>query len=200
MEYDLASIEQYGIDTNIGLDYMRGADKYIRALQRYIKAYNSTYPQVSDNYNNKDWKNYCIQVHSLKSNSKMIGAISLSKDFEALELASKSEDIATVDKLHEPTMSAWKMLIDNLAPIGELETEKPADELNADEAKKVAEELMVALDDFDDELSAKLVKKLAGYPFRLTQRGKLEEATTLIEDFLYDDALELIKEIAPEIK
>ena len=59
---------------------------------------------------------------------------------------------------------------------------------------------MEALDDFDDDLSAELVAKLGGYPFRITQRQKLKKAADLISDFMYDEAAELIKEIIPSIE
>ena len=59
---------------------------------------------------------------------------------------------------------------------------------------------MEALDEFDDELSSQLVSKLAGYPFRMTQRQKLDEAADNIGNFLYDEALELIKEIYTAIE
>ena len=72
-------------------------------------------------------------------------------------------------------------------------------ELSADEAKKTAEALLNALDDFDDELSLELAGKLSNYPFRITQKQRLREATDNIQDFLYDEAAELIREIVPSI-
>ena len=57
-----------------------------------------------------------------------------------------------------------------------------------------------ALDDFDDELSLELAKKLLGYPFRITQRDKLNEAIALIEDFMYDEAADIIRDIEPTIE
>ena len=64
----------------------------------------------------------------------------------------------------------------------------------------MAAQLLEALDDFDDDLSAELVKKLSGYPFRLTQKDRLAEAAAFIGDFLYDEAAEIIKEISGEIE
>lgn len=200
MDYDFTWLEDLGIDVNMGLEYTRGADKYICALQRYYKAYNSNRDKVVNYYKNKDWKNYCIIVHSLKSNSKMIGATSLATAFETLELASKNEDIDAIESNHASALDEWNVIIAELKPIGEMEVEPPADEISAEEARDIAGDLLSALEDFDDELSLELVKKLAGYPFRLTQRGKLEEATEMVENFLYDDAAEIITEIIPAIE
>ncbi|MBR2274989.1 MAG: hypothetical protein IJ873_02865, partial [Lachnospiraceae bacterium] len=61
-------------------------------------------------------------------------------------------------------------------------------------------QLLAALDDFDDELAAELAEKLSGYPFRITQRGKLREAAEQIGDFMYDNAADLIREILEAIE
>ena len=64
----------------------------------------------------------------------------------------------------------------------------------------MAKKLLDALDEFDDELAKDLVRKLSGYPFRITQKGKLREAEDQINDFMYEEAAELIREILPEIE
>ena len=46
----------------------------------------------------------------------------------------------------------------------------------------------------------KLAKVLSGYPFRLTQAEKLKEAAAFIEDFMYDEAAGIIRQIAPAIE
>ena len=77
---------------------------------------------------------------------------------------------------------------------------RAADEISADVAKDTADKLLVALDDFDDELSKELAKKLSGYPFRITQKEKLKEAIAYIEDFMYDEAIDVIREIYSAIE
>ena len=57
-----------------------------------------------------------------------------------------------------------------------------------------------ASDDFDDDLSKQLATKLAGYPFRMTQADKLKEAIAYIDDFMYDEAAQLIREIGQTIE
>lgn len=58
---------------------------------------------------------------------------------------------------------------------------------------------MEALDDFDDVTSKKLVQYLSGYPFQEEQKNRLDEAKDYIEDYLYDDALEIIRELSNSI-
>ena len=67
-------------------------------------------------------------------------------------------------------------------------------------ARRTADELLTALDDYDDELSKELALKLSCYPFRITQRDLLHKAGSFIDDFMYDEAAEIIKEIYPDIE
>jgi acyl-CoA reductase-like NAD-dependent aldehyde dehydrogenase len=77
---------------------------------------------------------------------------------------------------------------------------RAADEISAEAAREIVDKLLEALDDFDDEGAKELTKILSGYPFRLTQAEKLKEAASFIEDFMYDEAAGIIRQIAPAIE
>ena len=141
-----------------------------------------------------------ITVHALKSNSRMIGAMRLGEAFEELEMAARSDSIEVIDAKTQPTLEMYDELIKKLSPIDELGDVRAADEISADVAKDTADKLLVALDDFDDELSKELAKNLSGYPFRITQKEKLKEAIAYIEDFMYDEAIDVIREIYSAIE
>ncbi len=197
---DLSFLSELGVDAATGRAYTGGQEKYISSLQRFFKAYEKNKKNAETFYENKDYENYMITVHSLKSNAKMIGAEELSSKFEQLEIAARDGDISVIEAEHAGTMSAYEKLVDGLKPIGEAETVKPADEISGEEARTVADQLLEALDDFDDDTSAELVKKMSGYPFRLTQRDKLKSAADYIADFMYDEAADLIREIVDTIE
>ncbi|MBO7333631.1 MAG: Hpt domain-containing protein [Lachnospiraceae bacterium] len=197
---DLNWLDKNGISTKDVIAYTGGEDKYISAVQRFFKSYESNRNAIEDLLAASDLEGYCIKVHSLKSNSKMIGANALSTQFEQLENASKNGDADYVKENTATVLKMYKEVIEVLRPIGEMETVKVAGELTADEARATADKLLAALDDFDDDLSAELAGKLMGYPFRLTQKQKLREAAQYIGDFMYDEAAELIREIIPGIE
>ncbi len=200
MDYACSILKDIGLDVEVGKSFTGGGDKYISAVQRYFKSYENNKTKVEEFYSSADWENYCITVHALKSNSKMIGATKLGAAFEMLEEASRNQDIESVNKNHEAVMQQYAELVEKLKPIGEMTAVKPADEISGEEAKKVADDLLEALDDFDDELSSELVRKLSGYPFRPTQRERLREASDFVRNFLYDEAAEIIKEIMPAVE
>ena len=73
-------------------------------------------------------------------------------------------------------------------------------EISGEEARQTADKLLAALDDFDDEEAKRLAKILSGYPFRMTQADKLKEAVSFIEDFMYDEAADIIRQIVSTIE
>ncbi len=199
MEADLAKLEEYGLSTSAGLAFTGSSEKYKAAIQRYLKGHDANRKDIAELAETGDIENYRIKVHALKSNSRMIGASELAQKIEALEKAASDGDTAFINEQTASALEDYDRLVEFLAPVGQLGEVHPVDEINAEEARRISDELLTALDDFDDDLSKELAKKLSGYPFRITQKEKLREAIRYIEDFLYDDAAELIKEIVPAI-
>lgn len=200
MEFSFESLVNLGIDMKTGIDFTGGKDKYLSALQRYYKSSEGNKAKIKEYIESDNLNDFCITVHALKSNSKMIGAANLSKKFETLEAASKNNDLLFCKEFIKPTLEEYNTLLEVLKPLGEMQAYKAEGEISGDEAKETAEKLLAALDDFDDELAVELAKKLMGYPFRITQKGKLREALDKIEEFMYDEAADLINEIIPAIE
>ena len=197
MAYDFQWLSELGLDTETGIAYTGSEEKYLSALQRFLAGYEKNRGKVDAE---QDYENYMITVHALKSNAKMIGAESLSKSFEMLETAARDHKTDLIEAETEKVLKAYEELAGKLAPIGEIGEVKPSDEISGETAKETAEQLLAALDDFDDDGAAALIKKLSGYPFRLTQRELLNKASVCVTDFMYDEAAELIREILPAIE
>ena len=200
MEIDLTWLTDAGLDTRSGISYTGSDKKYLSAVQRFFKNYEKNKAKVEEFFAAKDYENYTIIIHALKSNAKMIGATALSEHFESLEMAAKNKDVDFIEGVNPVVMAEYAKLIDALSPVGELGDVRAADEISADAAKETAGQLLEALDDFDDDKAKALALKLSGYPFRITQAGRLKEAIGFIEDFMYDEAAEIIREILPAIE
>ncbi len=62
-------------------------------------------------YADQDWENYRIVVHSVKSTSKMIGAMDLSEQSLALEMASKDADADFIFAHHDALVEDFNKVI-----------------------------------------------------------------------------------------
>ncbi|MDE6607391.1 MAG: response regulator, partial [Lachnospiraceae bacterium] len=85
-------IRMEGIDVTTGLGFSGGDMKdYVEIVQVYYTSGLVKFKEIQKAYGNKDWKNYAIQVHSLKSMSMGIGAVKLSDMAKELEAAGKAK-------------------------------------------------------------------------------------------------------------
>lgn len=115
-------LEQIGIDTEIGLDYCsRSEDFYLEMLQMYYMQSMEKRKEIVSFFEQKDWENYAIKVHALKSTSLTIGAKELSEKAKALELAGKSGDIVYIEKNHKEMLQCYDSICNGIAGSTHLE-------------------------------------------------------------------------------
>lgn len=200
MDYYISKLKDFGLNVEDGLKYTGGKEKYIAAVIRYMRNHDRNSEELASLLGSDDIEGYKVRVHSLKSNSKMIGAVEMCKEFEALELAASEGKVDYIRDNNTRVMNMYDVLVDKFTPLQELGEVRPADEIDADKARVVADELLKALDEFDDELAKKYANVLSGYPFRITQKQKLKDAIRYIEDFMYDEATDIIKDIYSSIE
>jgi CheY-like chemotaxis protein/HPt (histidine-containing phosphotransfer) domain-containing protein len=107
----LKSIE--GLDTSVGMSYcMNEEDFYSEMLSEYQK---SDKPALMTQYfEAKDWENYRITVHSLKSTSLTIGAATLSERAKALEMACKENNEAYINENHAGVLADYVKFLEEL--------------------------------------------------------------------------------------
>jgi len=105
-----------GIDPETGLRYCQGDEVlYQSVLTDFLQAARQKMHDLCLYYCSGDWKNYGIQIHSLKSSSKMIGANELSEMAAMLEEASGHEDMQTLRLVHPKMMETYRVLAEVLA-------------------------------------------------------------------------------------
>ena len=69
---------------------------------------------VNKTYDEKDYKNYKILVHGLKSTSQIIGALQFSDLAKSQEMAAKDENIRELEKNHAAFMQFYKTIRDEI--------------------------------------------------------------------------------------
>ena len=105
-----------GLDVKTGLIYcMNEEDFYIEMLQEYMKADKAS--GMRQFFAAGDWDNYRITVHALKSTSLTIGAVHLSEEAKALEMAAKEGDVEFIRSHHDDTLEEYSRLKDRLQEI-----------------------------------------------------------------------------------
>jgi len=96
-----ADAEQRILDQQLGISYCAGnKDFYHEVLKAFVQ---SNLPDALNNYfSEKDWKNYQITIHGIKSGAKSIGATVLSELAETMETALKERNDTAFIQTHHP--------------------------------------------------------------------------------------------------
>ncbi|MDD6573152.1 MAG: ATP-binding protein [Thermoflexaceae bacterium] len=105
-----------GLDVKTGLSYcMNEEDFYVEMLKEYLKA--DKVSKLNQFFAEEDWNNYGTLVHALKSTSLTIGAVHLSEEAKALEMAAKEGDDNYIRSHHEEALEEYIGLTDRLKEI-----------------------------------------------------------------------------------
>ena len=116
--FDPDVLKPYGIDTDAGLSFCAGdKDFYLEMLHDYVNDNPVRSKEINDLYDAKDWDNYVIKVHALKSVSKTVGINKMFEQARDLEMAGKNKDIAFIENNHQKLIDEYNRISKN---IGEL--------------------------------------------------------------------------------
>lgn len=110
------SLEQISeLDVQTGLRYCMDEKFYEEILREYVQSDKTA--GLEQFFDARDWDNYSIIIHGLKSTSLTIGAVSLSEEAKALEMAAKSGDENYILPHHPAVMERYINLLDRLQKI-----------------------------------------------------------------------------------
>ena len=192
------------IHVKTGLFYTGGSkDAYLSILETYVGKGDEKVIQLRELFNKKEWRNYIIEAHALKSSSLSIGAKELSEVAKTVELAGKAGDMEVVMQNHDRMcelyeqvlIRAKKLLADNKTQDA---PEEPAEvtEISKEELTALIEQLKVAMDAYDSDEIVKLAKEhLHSVYGELELTQYLDGIKTAADNFEYESAAEQLSQL-----
>ncbi len=103
-----------GLDLQSGLLYCGGRVGYRRILKCHSQTGEANRRNIEQLYQQQKWTEYTIAVHGVKSAMKSIGAVELSEQAKALEMAGKENDIAYIRAHHDEMLAEYQRVIENI--------------------------------------------------------------------------------------
>ena len=198
-------------DPDKGLMYTGGnADAYREILEMYAKKGPEKKKYIDELFEKKDWKNYIIEVHALKSTSLSIGAVKLSELAKELEAAGKAKSYGTIEKKNSILSDMYGEIIDIVNDyLGESgTTDNDADEeitelteISAEKLSEYVGRAKEACGGFDGEAMAAIAEEVSEYSYKgKPLKDYFGRAAELAEDFEYDNAAEEIARLETEME
>ena len=105
-------LREAGINPVTGLHYCQeDRELYHTLLTEYEREYPEKAEALRRNYEDRNWKDYGIGAHSLKSSSRMLGAQELSETAALLEAAADAGDEETIRREHRQAMARYETTV-----------------------------------------------------------------------------------------
>ena len=119
-----------GIDTAAALKNSGSGEALKSVLQMFYESYTARSEEIQGYYDQKDWENYTIKVHALKSSARIIGAVEFGEAAQKLENAGKASDSEYIRSHNDAFMEryeSFKELLSGLFTVIDQDPEKPED-------------------------------------------------------------------------
>lgn len=160
----------FGIDAAIAIHNCGSSDVFLEAIRNFYDAIEEKSSQIQLFYEEKNWNDYTVLVHALKSSARLIGAMELSEDAAFLEQCgdeAKIGDNEAIDFINEktaPVLELYRSYMQKLAPL--VGKAAAAEELPQIEQAKLDDALsalkeVVSVFDFDS--ADAIMEELAKY-------------------------------------
>ncbi|MCR5848029.1 MAG: response regulator [Lachnospiraceae bacterium] len=114
------------INRKTGIDFCGGDEEfYDTLLDEYVKESEKKSLLIEELFEKQDWKNYSVQVHSLKSTSKMIGAAKLSEIAAEVEKASDESDAQLIRTKHDKMCGMYRSVTEEIRKLLDIKESNP---------------------------------------------------------------------------
>ena len=197
----LADLEKIGLNTGSGLLGCRGdVEFYKELLTQYVKDAEKKQAEMEQLFAAKDWDNYRIQVHALKSTSKMVGQERLSGMARAAEDAAKEHDEAYIRAHHAEIMERYRELAQGIDRVlGGKDKEETTQNVEAGEEITNEEwiakltELKQCFDTFEADRAEVLIREIKNKQYQgCLVADLLADVMQDIDDFEFEAATEKV--------
>lgn len=217
-EEDLA-IGDLNVDN--GILYCGGKEEYLEVLAAYCMEGEEEQQRLEDFYESRDWMNYTIVVHALKSGMKNIGADVLSEKAKALELAGKNNDIDFILGNHADMIAEYRRMVEMLRENPMIRVRIPEDmgispeeqwdaqmqdtedmpELDEETFDKLLVDLEDAMFSLDGKRMLEILAQLQEYRYHgVGLLGKLKPIREKVEKDDYMSAVDALEQLRQRIK
>jgi len=195
-----------GVDTEKGVELFGGdVAAYMNIIQVVYDDGVKKVKRMRQLLKEKDYTNYTIEAHALKSVCAGIAAYPLSEYAKTHEMAGKEGRYEYIDIDGDNLIAEYERLIENIEPhvkvkkVEEILENDKAAALPKDEYVIRLEAMMQSIDEFEEEKAMMIVEELLGTKLPDGHFQKMVQIKSLIEDFMYEEAKEQASRLISEL-
>ena len=194
------------LDTKYALSLLKSESLYWKVLKDYYQMIEKKRAKIKSCEENEEIGTYILEVHALKSSSKQIGALSLSKKAENLEAIAKRHDISSIHRLTDELLEEYRNLETSLAPYfydadGDPQTTVKKETVSMDTGmiQDVLNNISEAIDELDLDRAETVSQQFNDYELTGVNREYADKIAACISDMDLDSCIELISKWRQEL-
>ncbi|MCR4744156.1 MAG: response regulator, partial [Lachnospiraceae bacterium] len=187
------------INAKVGLQNCGSEETFLAALHNFYDAIDENSEKIENFYNEKDWHNYNIKVHALKSSARLIGAETLSSKAFSLEVASEDDgpNEGYIKIHHASTLELYRSYKEKLAALNDdsdnEENEADKDPISEEDLAEAFDGILELIESIDYETAEELIKSLDNYSIPDNSKDKYLQLKKYASAFDWNAAAELLK-------
>ncbi len=190
------------IDVEAGIQAAGGREIYEDVLRDYIETIEPYADRIEGFYNERDIDNYRIQVHALKSTSRMAGATELSEMARELERAADTGNTEFIQKNTSRLLSMYRELASPLREafgLSHTDTGEDRPVIEPEMLKDAFMTLREGVDSFDHDLIESVMSELENYSMPDEYSGIYAKLKLLVAEVASEDIAGLLDKTLKEM-
>lgn len=182
-----------GLDVPAAMRLLGGEKLFWSVLKEYYRVLERKHALIQKYEQEEKWKEYTIEVHTLKSSSRQIGAHELASIAEHMEAAGNAQDAKLIHETTPEMLKKYMEYKDILKPyFTKEEVEKTGGQINAKELKEFFVRLREAMDNLDMDAMEDAVKDMDIYSYNGEHKEFYEDIKNAVEDIDIEQCEEII--------
>ena len=183
-----------GIDVEKAIKNAGSEELFLELLGDVYKLMDDKVASVESNLASGNIANYTVEVHSLKTTCRMIGAMKLGEDFFTLEKLGKDNNVERIKALTPGVLDTFKGLKPYLEPFA-LNSLVPQKNFDKEALSNILNMLITAVNDFDLGSAEDAAKQLLSYKCDEALSTQIKDLDKLVSNLDFDEAKELALQI-----
>ena len=180
-----------------GIRYCGSKEGLLQAIQCFYRTIDSKTDKISRCLQERQIKDYTIEVHSLKSAALLIGAKELSERARELEEYGKAQDIQTLEKKTPALLAMYREYKTILRPY--IEEVKDHQEVSIGEWIEKLQEMNRYMEEFDIDQVDDIMGQLEQYQVPSCVQEDMERLRVYIADVAIEDVLRMTNEMIEKL-
>lgn len=189
--------DEMGLDVDEGIELTGDEETYVSVLNDFYKTAESRCALIEKTYKDGDISAYVIEVHSLKSTAKTVGADSLSALARELEFAGRENNLTVISDKTDKLLAKFRILIDKLSKIF-YRSKDSLEYISKDRLFAGLSDVYESVSVFDYDTADSIISELDKYKVPDELVDSFDKIKLFLAEVDRDALLKFIKELIPD--